>query len=283
MNPQNSQEALNQLQQYRSSMRSQGDLLNEQNQQLGVNAAQQQVTGLRGAINNTTKMLQRVAPSIMGRTAHSLVNSAQATGQIANAQRPIAQQLSEQGTQFSNANDEYNRLASRAGEMANSMYGDQQNQLSYLQSMFGNLTAREQEAEAKRRWEIERQDRLNAENESRKAAAAQQSALSNYLRNTGTLSANTSIPNVSSTNTTETDAAYLGRLREEYKNDPTGLSQILVGLSRSTNPLGMRRYQLAQQLGLVPSKSVSVTPSSNQTTGLKVTPSAYSGATLKVR
>lgn len=255
MNPNTSQDALNQLQQYRSSMRSQGDLLNEQNKQLGVDAAQQQVTGLRGAINNTTKMLQRVAPSIMGRTAHSLVNSAQATGQIANAQRPISQQLSEQGTQFSNANDEYNRLTGRASDMANSMYGDQQNQLSYMQNLYNSLYGREQDAEARRRWEIERQDKLNAENESRKAAAAQQSALSNYLRNTGTLSANTSIPNVSSTNTAETDAGYLGRLQEEYKNNPSGLMQILQGLAGSTNPLAQRRYTLAKQLGIVPSSS----------------------------
>lgn len=144
----NSQAALAQLQQTQAQSQDPNTILSGQRQQLGVNAAQDTVTGLRGAINNTTNLLKQVAPSIMGRTANSLVTNAQATGQIANAQRPIAQNLSEQGTQYSEAEGNLNRLNQRAQEAASGIYAGQQDKLSYAQNLYNTLYQKERDAQA---------------------------------------------------------------------------------------------------------------------------------------
>jgi hypothetical protein len=146
MNPTTSQDALAQLQQTQGSARSAADILGNQRQQLGVNAAQDTVSGLRGAITNTTKLLNQVAPSVMGRTANSLVTNAQATRQIANEQQPISQQLGQTTQDYNTALSDYDRTASRASEAANMEYGDQQNKLSYLQNLYNSLYGREQDA-----------------------------------------------------------------------------------------------------------------------------------------
>jgi hypothetical protein len=141
-----SQDALTQLQQAQGGAKSAADILAGSRQQLGVNAAQDTVSGLRGAITNTTKLLNQVAPSVMGRTANSLVTNAQATRQIANEQQPIAQNLSQQSTDYNNAQNDYGRLSQEASDQANAAYGDQQNKVSYLQNLYNSLYGREQDA-----------------------------------------------------------------------------------------------------------------------------------------
>lgn len=166
MNPANSQEALSQLQQAQGQAQNPNDILNAQRQQLGVNAAQDTVTGLRGAINNTTKLLKQVAPSVMGRTANSLVTNAQATGQIANEQRPIAQNLSEQGSQYSEANNNLSQLNQRAQEAASGIYAGQQDKLSYAQNLYNTLYQKERDAQAAQQAEADRQESIRQFNAS---------------------------------------------------------------------------------------------------------------------
>lgn len=165
MNPANSQEALAQLQQQQAGAKSAADILGNQRQQLGVNAAQDTVTGLRGAITNTTKLLNQVAPSVMGRTANSLVTNAQATRQIANEQQPIAQQLGQTTQDYNTALSDYDRTAQRASEAANLEYGDQQNKLSYLQNLYNTLFEREETARQAQAQEAARQEQVRQFNE----------------------------------------------------------------------------------------------------------------------
>lgn len=176
MNPANSQEALAQLQQAQAQAQNPNQILASQRQQLGVQGAQDTVTGLRGAINNTTKLLKQVAPSVMGRTGSSLVTNAQATRQIANEQAPIAQNLSEQGTSLSDADRTLNELNRQAQEAASGIYTGQQDKLSYAQNLYNTLYAREQATEAARQAEIDRQEEIRQFNEqlaqTRRAQAA---------------------------------------------------------------------------------------------------------------
>ncbi len=144
--PTNSAQALSGLQATQAAAQDPNTILSSQREQLGVNNAQNTVTGLRGAINNTTKLLQQVAPSVMGRTGSSLVTNAQATRQIGNEQAPISQKLTEQGTQYNQANQDLGQLQDRATETASGIYKGQQDKLSYAQNLYNTLYKQEQDA-----------------------------------------------------------------------------------------------------------------------------------------
>lgn len=158
---QNSAQALQNLQSYAGSTKSPEQDLQQQQQNLGVTAAQQTVTGLRGAIQNTTNLLSQVAPSVMGRTANSLVTSAQADQQINNEQAPLNTQLNTENQNYTNANSDYTNLQQQAEDLANADQTGQQNQESYLQNIYNNLYTQEQntaqQAEAKREFDAQQQ------------------------------------------------------------------------------------------------------------------------------
>lgn len=172
MNPDNSQAALAQLQGIQASSQDPNTILSNQRQQLGVDNAQQTVTGLRGAINNTTKLLQQVAPSVMGRTGSSLVTNAQATKQISNEQAPINQTLTSQGSQLSDADRNLGDLNTKAQEAASGIYQGQQNKLSYAQNLYNTLYQKEKDAQAQQQAEADRQEQIRQFN----VQAAQQAA-----------------------------------------------------------------------------------------------------------
>ena len=140
-----SQQALSQLQAQQAGNKSAGDYLTGANTALGVNDAQNTVTGLRTSIDNTTKLLNAVAPSVMGRTGGSLVTNAQATKQISNEQAPISKNLTTLGGQYTNAQSDYSNLQSQAEKQASLDYQSQQDQTSYLQNLYNTLYGKEQD------------------------------------------------------------------------------------------------------------------------------------------
>lgn len=148
MQPTTSADALSQLQSTQASVQDPNSILQAQNQALGVNSAQQTVTGLRGAINNTGKLLQQVAPSVMGRTGSSLVTNAQANRQIQNEQAPISQNLSDENTQYNQQNSDLQQLEQQAQQQASGIYQGQQDKLSYAQNLYNSLYKQEQDAAA---------------------------------------------------------------------------------------------------------------------------------------
>ncbi len=166
MNPANSAGALQQLQQTQAQSQDPNTILSGQRQQLGVQGAQDTVTGLRGAINNTTRLLNQVAPSVMGRTGSSLVTNAQATRQIANEQAPINKNLSEQGTQLSDADRTLGDLNQRAQEAASGIYTGQQDKLSYAQNLYNTLYKQEQDAQAAQQAQADHQEQIRQFNAS---------------------------------------------------------------------------------------------------------------------
>lgn len=144
----NSQQALAELQQAQTSARRPEDILSSSRQSLGVNSAEDQVKGLRGAINSTTKLLSSVAPSVMGRTGNSLVTSAQAGRIVQNEQAPIAANLDSQNRDYGVASEDLNRLSDEASQNAQLAYGGEQQKISYLQNLYNTLYQREQDAQA---------------------------------------------------------------------------------------------------------------------------------------
>lgn len=165
----NSQQALAQLQQAQQSAQNPQNLLAQQQQQLGVQGQRDTTTGLRGAVDKTTKLLQQVAPSVMGRTQSSLVTNAQANRQIANEQAPISQNLNSQTTAYNQSAQDLADTENRASQAAQLAYTGQQDRLSYLQNLYGSLYQREQD-------EANRQETIRQFNEEqarlRQAAAA---------------------------------------------------------------------------------------------------------------
>lgn len=157
--PTTSADALSALNTFNAGAKTPDQILQEQNQATGVNAAQQTLTGLRGAIANTTNLLRQVAPSVMGRTANSLVTNAQATRQIGNEQAPIQQNLSDEGTQYGTATQDYSMASDKAKTAADLAYSGQQDQQSYLQNLYNVLYGKEQDAskaaEAKREFDAQ--------------------------------------------------------------------------------------------------------------------------------
>lgn len=144
--PANSQQALQQLQQFKSQAQTPDQVFGQANQALGVDAAQQQVQGLRGAITRTTGLLNQVAPSVYGRTGNSLVTNAQATRQIGNEQAPIQSNLQDLGQQYGGASQDYQNLMSQAQQRASATLDNQNGQMSYLQQLYQNLYGQEQDA-----------------------------------------------------------------------------------------------------------------------------------------
>jgi len=157
---QNSGQALAQVQQAQSSAMNPNQYLAQANQSLGVNSAQDTVNGLQGAINSSTKLLQQVAPSVMGRTANSLVNSAQASKQIQNEQAPISQTLGNQTTAYNQGEQRLGQLQTEANQQAQGNYQAQQDKLSYLQNIYNTMYQQEKDQQAQANAQAAQQEQI---------------------------------------------------------------------------------------------------------------------------
>lgn len=146
MQPTTSSQALSNLQSFQQGMQKPEDILNSQEQALGVPAATQQVQGLRGAIQNTTTMLNNVAPSVYGRTQNSLETNAQANANIANEQAPISANLNKENTDYTNQESDLQNLLGKAGTLASLKTQGQDSQLGYLQNIYNDLYGSEQDS-----------------------------------------------------------------------------------------------------------------------------------------
>lgn len=111
------------------------DLLQAREQALGIPAAQQQVSGLRQAVTNTTNLLNKIAPSVEGRTADSLVNEAQANKMIQNEQAPVQANLQSLGQQSSDAQSALTNLMAQATSEAGLQAQGQEQAFNNLQTL----------------------------------------------------------------------------------------------------------------------------------------------------
>lgn len=151
-----SAQALAALNQQQAGQKTPDQAFQDASSAAGIPQQQQQVTGLRGAIQNTQNLLTQVAPSVMGRTANSLVTSAQAGAIINNEQAPLNTQLDKENTDYSNANSDLNTATSQADQEAQAVLSGQTSQESALSDLYKTLSANEansaQQAEAVRQF-----------------------------------------------------------------------------------------------------------------------------------
>jgi hypothetical protein len=139
-------QALQNLSSYTNSMQSPQQAFDQANAQYNIPQQNQQVQGLRQSVQNTQNLLSQIAPSVMGRTANSLVDNAQATRMIANEQAPLNATLSKENTDYANANQDYQNSLSEASQLANAELAGQSQKQSYLQGIYNDLYTQEQNA-----------------------------------------------------------------------------------------------------------------------------------------
>lgn len=249
MNPNTSADALTQLQQFQASARNPGDILTEQQNQLGVPAAQQNISGLRGAIAGTTKVLNNIAPGVMGRTGDSLVTSAQANRQIQGEQAPVAAQLTSQNGALDTATQDYNIANQRAETAANLAYQGQQSKQSYLQNIYDALFQKEQAAQAQALEQQKLQEQIREANLS--AATARATAGSGFSPSfNGSTNASLPTPAPQASDPIKAQAqqsifAMFGR------NDQNSIKQEIAAIQKSAgygNTFDQLKLQLIKQL-----------------------------------
>lgn len=179
-----SAQAMKNLQDYTTSTVNPTQALDSAYSKFGVEGARQQVQGLRGAITNTTNLLDQVMPSVMGRTGNSLVTSAQANRIVQNESQPLYNELGKEQTGYANANSDLQDVEGRAQNEANAVMTGQQNQMSYLQNIYKNLYDQEQATAAQKAQEAalaEQKRQFDAQMAESQRQFNQQQAISNTL------------------------------------------------------------------------------------------------------
>lgn len=147
--PPNSATALQNLNDFSTQAKSPSAYLDTYSEKLGIPAAQQNVSGLRTAITNTTNLLNQIPQGVQGRTQNSLVTSAQANRQIQNESAPVASNLAKQTTDLGDATSDYDRLLQQAKDSASLDYTGQQDKYSALKDIYTSLYGQEQDALSK--------------------------------------------------------------------------------------------------------------------------------------
>lgn len=141
--PTTSGQALQDYNSFTSGMQTPQSIVQGADQSTGVTGAQQQVSGLRQAITNTTNLLNQVAPSVYGKTQNSLVTNAQATGQIAAQDAPIQTKLSGLNTSEGNASSDLTSAENNASTLAGAEQTGQTAQQTALMDLYKTLSSNE--------------------------------------------------------------------------------------------------------------------------------------------
>lgn len=176
-----SRQALQELQQFRSTRRPAQDYYSQAQQEVGTGAAQQRAQELRGLIRGTEQALRGVESSVSGRTQGSLVTEAQRSALANLERRPLGEQFREQQGALSEQDALYQNLLGEAGRRAGFAYQSDADRQSALQEQYNTLFAREEadRQAAEQRRQFEEQLRFSREQEarlSREAAATRAAA-----------------------------------------------------------------------------------------------------------
>lgn len=150
----NSQEALQQLQQFQSSRANPLDIYSKATQDLGVGDVRGRVTGLRNTLLNTENLLNQVEGSVTGRTQGSLVTEAQRQ-RLANLERqPLAAQYGQQSKGLANEQATLSDLLNQAQQRSSMEFQGLQTKEQSLRDVYNSMFQREQEQ--RRREEADR-------------------------------------------------------------------------------------------------------------------------------
>ena len=168
--------ALKELKQYQSTSKSAGDYYKESQNELGVGGARAEQQQMRDLIRGTQQQLEGVGQSVAGRTRGNLVTEAQRARLQSLEERPLAERLGEQQTQYGDASTNYRDLLSQAGTQAGMAYQSQNDRESALQRQYDTLFGREQVDAEQSRYEkqfAETMRQFNADLALKQQAAAE--------------------------------------------------------------------------------------------------------------
>lgn len=165
--------ALQELKQYQSTSKSAGDYYKQSQDELGVGGARAEQQQMRDLIRGTQQQLEGVGQSVAGRTRGNLVTEAQRARLQSLEERPLAERLGKQQTQYGDVSTNYRDLLSQAGTQAGMAYQSQADKEAALQRQYETLFGRERAAEETRQREIENERWRKQFEESRRQFDAQ--------------------------------------------------------------------------------------------------------------
>lgn len=192
----NSQEALQQLQQFQSSRANPLDIYSKATQDLGVGDVRGRVTGLRNTLLNTENLLNQVEGSVTGRTQGSLVTEAQRQ-RLANLERqPLAAQYGQQSKGLANEQATLSDLLNQAQQRSSMEFQGLQTKEQSLRDVYNSMFQREQEqrrreeadrafAEQQRQYNESLRLQREAANRAARAEAAARASASASSRSSG--------------------------------------------------------------------------------------------------
>lgn len=146
------------------------DVLSQANNQYGVGADQTRVSDLRGAVANLNSSLEAVDPSVTGRTSGTFTTEAQRSALVNKEQAPIQQNLSDRGTDLSNASSDLNQATGNAGTLAGAIMSQNQQQYQKLLDQYNAATAQDTQAEQTREFNASLAEKTAADKASAAAA-----------------------------------------------------------------------------------------------------------------
>lgn len=144
------------------------------NTQYGVSGLGTQLDQLRGLTSNLQTAIGNVAPSVQGRTAGSLVTSADQDAIINNETAPLTKQFNDTSTNLNNTQDDYNTANSNATNYANALLNGQDQKYTDLFDQYTNAQTTQdnaaKEAEAEREFNASLAEKTTADAAASKAA-----------------------------------------------------------------------------------------------------------------
>jgi hypothetical protein len=120
--------------------------LNEALGTFGVPEIRKKVSDMRTTIANTSAALNKVDPSVTGRTSQSLVTEAQRAKMVNNERAPIAQNLSDENASYGQDNADLQDATGQATTAAANKVNDWTAGRANLQSEYDTTYGREQDA-----------------------------------------------------------------------------------------------------------------------------------------
>lgn len=148
MQPQNSQEAFNQLSTFQGGRRKPQDILKESETRLNIPNVMQRQAGLRTAITNTENLIRNVDPSVSGRTQGSFVSDAQRNRLVQQERAPLDDTFRTQNQALDQESTNVNQLRQQALQDAQLGIAEDDTKENSLKGMYDVLYRREQDAQA---------------------------------------------------------------------------------------------------------------------------------------
>ncbi len=142
--PPNVSDAYNQLQSFNSSRPAASSYFDQANQKYGVDAANQQVSGLQSLVGNLTNAANAVAPSVAGRTSGTFTTQGQRDALVNREQAPIISNINTNNQALGQAQTAQSQAQQMAQQMAGTLASQDQTKYQTLLDQYNAANAADQ-------------------------------------------------------------------------------------------------------------------------------------------